>query len=121
MRLEPNTVAGLIWGLQNFDAVEFDIRLTADENLAIYHDPNLPDGRIIRKMTSEEIKSEGIPLFSDFILLPEILQLTSEGKSLWIEIKPNCLNRKRIDREIAPKIQNVFKHIINTCSINQKN
>ncbi|MHA2403810.1 MAG: glycerophosphodiester phosphodiesterase family protein, partial [Candidatus Kariarchaeaceae archaeon] len=39
MKLEPNSIDGLLWGLENFDGVEFDVRLSQDNKLVINHDP----------------------------------------------------------------------------------
>ncbi len=37
------------------DAVELDVRLTADEQLAVLHDAELPDGRLLWRTPSQEL------------------------------------------------------------------
>ncbi|MFV2014930.1 MAG: glycerophosphodiester phosphodiesterase, partial [Candidatus Heimdallarchaeota archaeon] len=103
-KLQPNTLEGLRWGLKNFDAIETDIRLSKDGDLVIHHDPVTADGKIIAEMTLAELKSDGLFLFNEFLNDPEIRSKVKSGKSLWIELKPNCSGKKSIRKQIAEKL-----------------
>lgn len=61
------------------DAVELDVRRTADGAMAIHHDAHLPDGRLICEIDAHELP-EHVPL------LPEALD-ACEGMWVNIEIK----------------------------------
>ena len=40
-----NTLASLVHGMEMFDAIEFDIRLTKDEQVVIHHDRSVSRDR----------------------------------------------------------------------------
>ncbi|MCE7737431.1 MAG: hypothetical protein GPJ54_21250 [Candidatus Heimdallarchaeota archaeon] len=103
-KLLPNTLEGLKWGLENFDAIETDIRLSKDGDLVIHHDPVTSDGKIVADMTLSELKSDGLFLFSDFLNDPEINSKVKSGKHLWVELKPNCDGKKSVRKQIAYKL-----------------
>lgn len=46
------------------DAVELDVRRTADDRLVVHHDPHLADGRVIRTTASTELP-EHVPTLAD--------------------------------------------------------
>jgi glycerophosphoryl diester phosphodiesterase len=52
--------AGVAW-------VEMDARLTSDGMLVSSHNPELPDGRLIRNLSAAEVRRNGIFLVSDLL------------------------------------------------------
>jgi glycerophosphoryl diester phosphodiesterase len=48
-----NTLASLVHGMQMFDGIEFDIRLTSDDQIVIHHDRTISvdPGSAIRAFT----------------------------------------------------------------------
>ncbi|MHA2254410.1 MAG: glycerophosphodiester phosphodiesterase [Candidatus Kariarchaeaceae archaeon] len=120
MKLFPNTIEGLIWGMQNFDGIEFDIRLTEDNVLVIHHDPILADNKVIADLSAQTMKSYHIPLFSEFLQNKNVQELVTSGKSLWIELKPNCKGKDRVDRDIAIDLYNAFMKDINQSGISRE-
>lgn len=56
------------------DALELDLHLTRDGDLAVNHDDTLDRtyGRpgVVREMTSEELRAAGVPMLSDVLALP---------------------------------------------------
>jgi hypothetical protein len=112
LKLEPNSIDGLLWGLENFDGVEFDVRLSQDNKLVIHHDPILTTGEIIADLSSDIIQKQGVPLLSDFFQNEKLRALVKSIKTLWIELKPNCVNGRKIDQAIALDIfQEINKEI----------
>lgn len=91
-----NTVPALVEGATRFDGVEFDLRLSADEELVLHHDHHLSieddeslgKQRFIEQLQSDEIKRNG---FDDFNSLLEnrdfTEQLIEQSKVAFIEIK----------------------------------
>jgi glycerophosphoryl diester phosphodiesterase len=110
MKLLPNTLDGLKWGLNNFDGVEFDIRLSKENDLVIHHDPITSERKIIAKMSINELKNNNLFLFQDFLNDEDILSAVSSGRTLWIELKPNCKGKKIESKSIAEKM---YRQIIN--------
>lgn len=66
------------------DVIELDIHLTVDKDLAVIHDDTLErthgNPGEVRKMTSQELRSLGVPMLGD------VLQLVGQ-KPLFVEIK----------------------------------
>lgn len=112
MKLQPNTLTGLSWGLAHFDGIEFDLRITKDDNLVIVHDAALSSGEIISDLTTDQLVSKGIPTFQEFLELPTINELTKKGRHLWIELKPTCIEKKRQIDAISDKIHQAFWGIV---------
>ena len=96
--LQPpeNTIPALVEGITRFDGVEFDLRLSDDEQLVLHHDHNLSidydksgeKPAFIEQCQSSEVKNHG---FDDFISLIENKdfseQLIGESKVAFIELK----------------------------------
>ena len=103
-----NTVRALVEGITRFDGVEFDLRLSADEELVLHHDHHvsidedklLGKQRFVEQWQSDDIKQNG---FDDFISLLEnkdfTEQLIEQSKVAFIEIKPP-------HRSIQPRREN---------------
>ncbi|MDH5401149.1 MAG: glycerophosphodiester phosphodiesterase family protein [Candidatus Heimdallarchaeota archaeon] len=118
MRLLPNTVEGLLWGLENFDGVEFDIRLTMDSKLVIHHDPILTDGTVIANNSLVEIKERRIPSLNDFLSNVKVKELLEIGRTLWIELKPNCQGKKPVFQQIADAFRKALEEDLQKNNIN---
>lgn len=106
--LEPNTIDGLLFGMNNFDSIETDIRLTKDDKLLLHHDPFDKFGRYISEMTMEQCLKHGLPSLTQLLEHKEIHDLAVKGKKMWIEFKPNCQNKKSIHTEIVTKLYDKF-------------
>ena len=103
MKLLQNTIAGLLFGLNNFDGIETDIRLTKDKGLVLHHDPMLKDGTFLIELTVDELRDRGVPSLGDFFSHADLAGLLEKGKVMWIETKPNCKGRFPIKEEIAQR------------------
>ena len=53
-----NSVDALVHGMMVSDGVEFDLRLTTDEELVLHHDPRTLTGRFPEQHTSSELSDE---------------------------------------------------------------
>lgn len=91
-----NTLLSLQHGINMFDGVEFDIRITADRQLAIHHDRNvsLPKDRLegrpswAEQWTLDELTEVGFLGFEDLLEDPIIRNhWVEQGKMGCIEIK----------------------------------
>ncbi|MHA2402112.1 MAG: hypothetical protein ACXADH_03895, partial [Candidatus Kariarchaeaceae archaeon] len=69
--------------------------------LVINHDPILTTGEVIADLASDIIQKQGVPLLSDFFQNEKIRTLLNSNKTLWIELKPNCVKKRKIDQTIA--------------------
>ncbi len=120
VHLEPNTVDGLIWGLENFDAAEFDIRLTKDDKLVIYHDPVLTDGKCVRDLTEKQYRSYNLPTLDDLLNNKRVQELSKSGKKFFIELKPDCDGKKAIRDEISELLHDTFVKYVDRSDISLK-
>ncbi len=89
IRLRANHFESLIWGLNNFDGIETDLRLNADDELVLYHDTK-HGRRSVREMSSDECRNENIVIFKDFLSHPEVIDAKKAGKTFIFEPKPDC-------------------------------
>ncbi len=117
MKLLPNTVEGLRWGLENFDGVEFDIRLTADDKLVIHHDPVTSAGNVIRERTQEELSDGGLPKLEEFFQDRKIQQSIRDGKTLFIELKPDCIGGKLTVEGLGVRFRKAFDTVFNSTGL----
>ena len=70
-----NSIEGIRHGMLHFDGVEFDLRLTNDGELVLFHDNHLSKAQVTQiggsKWTedhsSDELAELGIPLFSELL------------------------------------------------------
>ena len=82
---KENTIHSLKTGLELSDGIEFDIRITRDKKLIVFHDSTIKDKKII-DLTYNEIISN----IKDIPLLENILELyINKNKLLNIELKDN--------------------------------
>lgn len=93
MMLYPNRFESLIWGLLNFDGIETDLRLNADNELVIHHDTQ-QKGRLIMKMSSEECRRRKIPIFTEFLQHKLVKDAYNSGKHFILEPKAKCAGFK---------------------------
>lgn len=121
LKLLPNTIDGLLFGLSNFDGIETDIRLTKDEDLVLYHDPVLASGEVIRKLTLEQLKNKGIPSLLDFLSHEKIPDFMSQGKVMWIEFKSDCKRGWPVKSQIVDILYSKFTKIIDQADISPSN
>jgi len=111
VKLLPNTIDGLRWGLSNFDGVEFDIRLTSDSKLVIHHNAVTDDGDIIRNTTQMELKERGLPTIEEFFRDEKIRSLIKEGRELFIELKPDCDGKNLVVEELGSRFRTEFDSV----------
>jgi hypothetical protein len=121
LKLLPNTIDGLIFGLSNFDGIETDIRLTKDEDLVLYHDPVLANGEMIRELTLEQLRSRGIPSLLDFLSHEKMPGLMSKGRVMWIEFKSDCRRGWPVKAQISDILYSKFVKIIDQADISPSN
>ena len=88
-----NTITGLNKAFEYCDYVETDVRITADNNLILFHDPDI-NGQFINELSTEEILSKLKDVEKDELILSSRDQI--EGK-VNFEIKTNSLEKTQID------------------------
>ena len=66
---------------QGADGVELDVRLSADDVLVLHHDAHLPDGRMVREVTSDELP-ESVPSLAEALEATDPLFTNIELKNL---------------------------------------
>jgi len=88
-----NTIPSLLHGMRFVDGVEFDLRLSADGELMLFHDDLLPGSeakrdRCVELLDSVEVASRGIDRFDDLLKNREFTELwMSSSKTVNIELK----------------------------------
>ena len=88
-----NTITGLNKAFEYCDYVETDVRITADNNLILFHDPDI-NGQFINELSTEEILSKLDDVEKDELILSSRDQI--DGK-VNFEIKTNSLEKTQID------------------------
>ncbi len=88
-----NTITGLNKAFEYCDYVETDVRITADNNLILFHDPDI-NGQFINELSTEEILSKLNDVEKDELILSSRDHI--EGK-VNFEIKTNSLEKTQID------------------------
>ena len=88
-----NTITGLNKAFEYCDYVETDVRITADNNLILFHDPDI-NGQFINELYTEEILSKLDDVEKDELILSSRDHI--EGK-VNFEIKTNSLEKTQID------------------------
>ena len=87
-----NSITGLNKAFEYCDYVETDVRITADNNLILFHDPDI-NGQFINELSTEEILSK-LDVEKDELILSSRDQI--DGK-VNFEIKTNSLEKTQID------------------------
>ena len=88
-----NSITGLNKAFEYCDYVETDVRITADNNLILFHDPDI-NGQFINELSTEEILNKLNDVEKDELILSSRDQI--EGK-VNFEIKTNSLEKTQID------------------------
>ena len=88
-----NTITALNKAFEYCDYVETDVRITADNNLILFHDPDI-NGQFISELSTEEILSKLDDVEKDELILSSRDHI--EGK-VNFEIKTNSLEKTQID------------------------
>ena len=88
-----NTISGINKAFEYCDYVETDVRITADNNLILFHDPDI-NGQFINELSTEEILSKLDDVEKDELILSSRDHI--EGK-VNFEIKTNSLEKTQID------------------------
>ena len=88
-----NSITSLNKAFEYCDYVETDVRITADNNLILFHDSDI-NGQFINQLSTEEILSQLIDVEKDELILSSRDQI--KGK-VNFEIKTNSLEKAQID------------------------
>ena len=88
-----NSITGLNKAFEFCDYVETDVRITADNSLILFHDPDI-DGQFINELSTEEILHKLNDVEKDELILSSRDQI--DGK-VNFEIKTNSLEKTQID------------------------
>ena len=88
-----NSITGLNKAFKYCDYVETDLRITADNNLILFHDPDI-NGELINELSTEEILNKLNDVEKDELILSSRDQI--KGK-VNFEIKTNSLEKAQID------------------------
>jgi glycerophosphoryl diester phosphodiesterase len=86
------------------DMIEFDINLTRDDVLVVYHDNHMPDGRNVREISHTEFKAYA----SDLITLETMLTdeaLVNSHLQLYFDLK---------DPAVTGPLMSYLTHLVNT-------
>ncbi len=118
--LVPNSLNALKWGICNFDAIEFDVRLTRDNVPVIHHDTSLKCGRKIQDLTLPEVKIFGIITLDELLNDSTVIrEANMNNKILWLELKPFCKYFRRVsDEKTVNNMYEVINKVIDSCGTN---
>ena len=94
--LKENTLPSLVKGMELSDGIEFDVRLSSDEELILHHDRRLSVSKNIKgdlpefveQNTLSDLKNFGFPSFKEIVENSKIGDaLRNQGKIMNIELK----------------------------------
>ena len=81
-----NSIESLCEAMKRFDGIEFDLRLSADGELILHHDPKTVDGRFVESTNSADLD---FPTFSQLLEVDSFVELWANcARFGCIEIKP---------------------------------
>ena len=108
---EKNSVPSILAALRSYDGCEFDVRLTKDRVLVLYHDAKC-NGRRLLETDFKDLK--GVQALRELTDHPHVIELiNNNGKTLWIETKEDTtLGLKRDPvycQELARSIKDQLK------------
>jgi len=108
---EKNSVPSILAALRSYDGCEFDVRLTKDRVLVLYHDAKY-NGRRLLETNFKNLK--GVQALKELIDHPQVIRsINDNGKTLWIETKEDTtLGMKRDPaycKELARSITDQLK------------
>jgi hypothetical protein len=108
---EKNSVPSILAALRLYDGCEFDVRLTKDRVLVLYHDAKY-NGRRLLETDFKDLK--GVQALKELIDHPQVIEsINDNGKTLWIETKEDTtLGMKRDPvycQELARSITDLLK------------
>jgi len=91
---EKNSIPSILAALKSYDGCEFDVRLTRDRVLVLYHDAKY-NGRRLLETDFKDLK--GVQALKELIDHPQVIEsINDNGKTLWIETKEDTtLGMKR--------------------------
>ena len=105
---KENSVDALRHGMEFSDGVEFDLRMSADEDLVIYHDEFIPGRenireRCIESLSTSELRSKGVVSFEELVSGGSFSGLWQDGgKTVDIEIKlPHPVTKIETDGHLS--------------------
>ncbi|MBT4059860.1 MAG: hypothetical protein HOE69_06100 [Euryarchaeota archaeon] len=82
-----NSLEALTLGINYFDGVEFDLRLSSDDVLMLRHDNTTPEGKFVENLSSDELATCA-DRFDDLLSKPDFVNPWQEsGKTVCIELK----------------------------------
>ena len=82
-----NSVESLCYGINHFDGVEFDLRLSSDGLLMLHHDNTTKNGDYVELLSSDELKPFS-DRFDDLLARKDFTTPWQEqGKTVCIELK----------------------------------
>jgi len=110
-----NSITSLNKAFEYCDYVETDVRITADNNLILFHDPDI-NGQFINELSTEEILIQLIDVEKDELILSSRDQI--KGK-VNFEIKTNSLEKAQIDI-LFQKMLSILSHEDIVTSFNWK-
>jgi hypothetical protein len=108
---EKNSVPSILAALRAYDGCEFDVRLTRDRVLVLYHDAKY-NGRRLLETDFKDLR--GVHTLQELINHHQVVELINDSsKTLWIETKEDTtLGLKRDPiycQELAKKITDQLK------------
>ena len=86
--LPENSIPAILRALDDgAQGVEIDVRATADGILVLHHDPDLPDGRAIARLSSKEVLDAELAPGIRIARLEEAIDAVADRAILFIETK----------------------------------
>lgn len=109
-----NSVDALRHGMEFSDGVEFDLRMSVDGDLVIYHDEFIPGrenirDRCIESLSTSELRSKGIVSFEEIISDSNFSRLWQDGgKTVDIEVKlPHPVTKIETDGHLSSILKKI--------------
>ena len=106
-----NTISSLKYAYEvGCDAVEFDVQMTKDGKVVVYHGPKIPGyDKTIHQMTWEEARAVVLPGGFRIPPLEEYFQEAKKLKDLVIVLDVKQQPTRELDMQLTEKIVNIAK------------
>lgn len=106
-----NTISSLKYAYEvGCDAVEFDVQMTKDGKVVVYHGPKIPGyDKTIHQMTWEEAQAVVLPGGFKIPTLEEYFQEAKKLKDLVIVLEVKQQPTRELDMQLTEKIVNIAK------------
>ncbi|NIO49655.1 MAG: hypothetical protein GTN73_09515 [Candidatus Aminicenantes bacterium] len=116
---EKNSVPSILAALKSYDGCEFDVRLTKDRALVLYHDAKY-NGRRLLETNFKDLN--GVHTLQELVGHPQVIEsINNNGKTLWIETKEDTTLGIKRDLVYCQELARSITDLLNDSYLKSEN